>query len=115
MMKHFNGIEISQTRNNVSISSKTYLDMVFKNYDWNYITYTSLPMNPSNEFVRALDYAEPLKPTQRSKLNSTRFRYRAAIVELISTMITTRPKLSYPVVKLSQFATHQAAIHYYAV
>jgi hypothetical protein len=57
MMKHFNGIYISQSRTRVSISSKAYLDTVFKNYGWNDITPTSLPMNPSNEFVRALDSA----------------------------------------------------------
>jgi hypothetical protein len=57
MMKHFNGIDIYQSRTRVYISSKTYLDTVFKNYDWNDITPTSLPMNPSNEFVHALDSA----------------------------------------------------------
>jgi hypothetical protein len=35
-------------------------------------------MNPSNEFVHALDYVDPLDPTQRFKIDSTRFRYRAA-------------------------------------
>jgi hypothetical protein len=50
-----------------------------------------------------------------SCLDNTRFRYRAAIGELIWLMITTRPELSYPVVKLSQFATSPATIHYDAV
>jgi hypothetical protein len=75
MMKYFNGIDISQSRTHVSISSKTYLDTVFKTYGWTDITPTLLPMNPSNEFVRALDSAEPLEPTQLSRLNSTQFRY----------------------------------------
>jgi hypothetical protein len=79
MMKHFNVIAISQSRTCVSISRKTYVDIVFKNYDWNAITPTTLPMNPSNEFVHALDSAETLKATQRSKLDSTELRYRAAI------------------------------------
>jgi hypothetical protein len=69
-------------------------------------------MNPSNEFVRALDSAEPLDPSEWSCLDNTCFRYRAAIGELIWSMITTRPELSYPVVKLSQFATIPATIHY---
>jgi hypothetical protein len=30
-------------------------------------------------------------------------------------MITTRPEFSYPVVKLSQFSTNPATIHYDAV
>jgi hypothetical protein len=32
MMKHFNGIDVYQSRTHISISSKTYLDTVFKNY-----------------------------------------------------------------------------------
>jgi hypothetical protein len=116
-MKHFNGIDVSQSRTHISISSKAYLDTVFKNYGWKDIKTTSLPMNPSNEFVRALDSAEPLDPSGRSRLDNTRFRYRyrATIGELIWPMITTRPELSYPVVKLSQFATSPDTIHYDAV
>jgi hypothetical protein len=115
MMKHFNGIDISQSRTHISISSKTYLDTVFKNYGWTDLTPTSLPINASNELVRALDSAESLDPSERSRLDNTRFRYHAAIGELIWSMITTRPELSYPVVKLSQFATSPATIHYDAV
>jgi hypothetical protein len=115
MMKHFNGIDIYHSRTHISISSKTYLDTVFKNHGWKDLTPTSLPMNPSNEFARALDSAEPLDPSERSRLNNTRFRYRAAIGELIWPIITTQPEFSYPVVKLSQFATSPATIHYDAV
>jgi hypothetical protein len=82
---------------------------------WNDITPISLLMNPSNEFMHALDYAEPLKSMHRSQLDSNRFRYRAATGELIRPMIMTRPELSYPIVKLSQFATNPATIYYDAV
>jgi hypothetical protein len=113
MMKHFNGSDISQSQShtNISISSKTYLDTVFNNYGWNKITPTPLPMNPSNDFIRTLDSAEPLEPTNYSRLVSTGFRYRAAIGELIWFMITTCPELSYPIIKLSQFAFNPATIH----
>jgi hypothetical protein len=50
MMKHFNGIDVSQSRTHISISSKTYLYTVFKNDGWAYLNPTPLPMNPSNEF-----------------------------------------------------------------
>jgi hypothetical protein len=115
MLKHFNGIDVSQSRTHISISSKTYLDTVFKKYGWTDLTPTSLPMNPYNEFVRALDSAEPLEPSERSLMDNTRFRYRAAIGELIWPMTTTRPELSYPIIKLSQFVTSPATIHYDAV
>jgi hypothetical protein len=47
MMIHFNGIDVSQFRTHISISTKTYLDTVFNNNGWD-LTPTSLPMNPSN-------------------------------------------------------------------
>jgi hypothetical protein len=88
---------------------------VFKNYGWKDLTPTSLPRNPSNEFVRALDSDGPLDPSECSRPDNTHFRYRAAIGKLIWPMITTRPELSYPVVKLSQFSTSPATIHNDAV
>jgi hypothetical protein len=115
MMKNFNIINISQSTTPISISSKTYLDTVFKNYKWDDIVPTSLPVNPSNEFVRALDSEIPLERAQRTKTDNGRFRYRTATGELIWPMMTTRPELSYPVVKLSQFASSPASIHYDAV
>jgi hypothetical protein len=114
MMKHFNGIDVSQSRTHIPISTKTYLDTVFNSYGWN-LTPTSLPMNPSNGCVRALDDATPLDPVERTRADNTRFRYRAAIGELIWPMITTRPEISYPVVKLSQFSSNPAKVHYDAV
>jgi hypothetical protein len=47
MMRDLNGIVISQSHTNISISSKTYLDTVFNNYGWNDITPMSLPMSLS--------------------------------------------------------------------
>jgi hypothetical protein len=62
-----------------------------------------------------LESSIPLEPAQRSKTNNGHFHYRAAIGELIWSMITTRPELPYPVVKLSKFASSQASIHYDAM
>jgi hypothetical protein len=57
----------------------------------------------------------PLDPVERTRADNTRFRYRAAIGELIWPMITTRPEISYPVVKLSQFSSNPAKAHYDAI
>jgi hypothetical protein len=89
--------------------------MVFNNYGWNNVTPASLPMNPSNEFIQALDSSEPLERNHRARIDSTCFRYHAAIAKLIWPMITTRPELSYPVVKLRQCSINPATIHYDAV
>jgi hypothetical protein len=72
-------------------------------------------MNPSNEFIRALYSAEPLEPNQHFELDSTCFGYRGAMIELSWTMKTTCPELSYPIVKLSKFATNPDTIHYDAL
>jgi hypothetical protein len=111
IMKHFNRIYISQSTTHISISSKTYLDTVFKKYEWDDILPTPLPMNPFNEFVRELDSEILLEPAKHSKTNNDSFCYRASIGELIWPMITTRPELLYPMVKLSQFASSPASIH----
>jgi hypothetical protein len=89
-MKYCNGIDISQSTTLISISSKTYLDSVFKNYEWDDIVTTSLPTNPSNEFVRAVI---PLLSARRSKTDNGRIRYRATIGDLIWPMITAHPEL----------------------
>jgi hypothetical protein len=114
MMKHFSGIDVPQSWTHISISTKTYLDAVFNNYGWD-LTPTSLPMNPSNECVRALDDATPLDPIEPTRAKNTRFCYCAAIGEVVWPMITTRPEISYPVVKLSQFSSNPAKVHYDAV
>jgi hypothetical protein len=113
-MKHFSGIDRSQSQTHISISTKTYLDTVFNNYGWD-LTPASLPMNPSNEFVRALDDETPINPVERTRADNNHFRHCAAICELIWPMITTRPEILYPVVKLSQFSSNPAKVHYDAV
>ena len=44
-----------------------------------------------------------------------KFNYRQAIGELIFAMITCRPEISYPLIKLSQYASNPAQCHYEAV
>ena len=57
------------------------------------------------------------KPTQNEAkaLRETHFNYRRAIGEAIYAMVTCRPDISYAVIKLAQYSTNPAAIHYQAV
>jgi hypothetical protein len=114
MMKHFNGIDVSQYCTHISVSMKSYLDTVFTNYGWD-LTPTSLPMNPSNKCVHALDDATPFDSIERTRADNTHFCYRAATGELIWRMITTRPEIWYPDIKLSQFSPNPAKVHYDAL
>jgi hypothetical protein len=44
-----------------------------------------------------------------------KFNYRQAIGELIYAMVTCRPDISYPIIKLSQYSANPNEIHYKAV
>lgn len=43
------------------------------------------------------------------------FSYREALGEILFAMVTTRPDISFPVIKLSKFANNPAAEHYQAL
>ena len=104
LLHHFNGIDVVQARTHITISVERYLDTVLESHGWDNLLPLSLPMRPDNDFVKALDTAVPLEPDVRTQTDQLRFRYRGAIGELIWPMITTRPELAFPVVKLSQFS-----------
>jgi hypothetical protein len=73
-------------------------------------------MSSDSDHIRNLDTAEPpSSESDRDALEDGHFRYHGAIGELIWAMITCRPELSFPVVKLSQFSAHPAKVHYDAV
>uniref|UniRef100_A0A7S1VQI3 Reverse transcriptase Ty1/copia-type domain-containing protein n=1 Tax=Grammatophora oceanica TaxID=210454 RepID=A0A7S1VQI3_9STRA len=114
LLKHYNGVDILQTRNFITIHCGTYLDKLFESHGWNDLTPVSIPMKADNSYIRQLD-ATASTETERQLLETQRFRYRGAIGELIWAMVCCRPELSFPVVKLSQFSTTAADIHYDAV
>ena len=72
-------------------------------------------MNPDRTYLASLD--EPQESDEEPQALETRkgFSYRQAIGELIYAMVTTRPDISFPVIKLSQFSTKRRGIHYDAV
>ena len=116
LLTHYNGLDIIQTRDYITLHCGTYVRKLLANHGWTDMHPTSLPMSPDNAHVRSLDTAVlPATTTEHDALESRHFRYRGAIGELIWAMITCRPELSFPVVKLSQFSINPAHVHYLAV
>jgi hypothetical protein len=115
LLTNFNGIDMIQAHTHITISVEKYLTSVFDSHGWENITPMSLMMRPGNDFVKALDTAIPLDPEVRTETHRLRFRYHGAIGVLIWHMVTTRPELSFPVVKLRQFSATPAIFHYDAV
>ena len=114
LITHFNGIDFVQTKHYVTVHCGTYLSKVFERHGWEDLNGTQLPMQASNAHLRALDDAEPADPATLRGLQQIYFPYRRAMGELIWPMVTCRPEISFPVIKLSQFSTHPAEIHFKA-
>ena len=74
-----------------------------------------LPMNPDRTYLTKLDESAKHDDDPKAIEESKGFSYRQAIGELIYAMVTTRPDISFPVIKLAQFSTNPAGIHYDAV
>ena len=75
-----------------------------------------LPMDPSNKYQHQLENAQPLTPEEKHDIEKELgFTYRQAVGEIIYAMITCRPDVSFAIIKLSQYATKPASIHYTAL
>jgi hypothetical protein len=117
LLTHYNGFDIVQTGNYITLHCGSYIQKLLPNHGWSDMLHAKLlPMSSDNDHIRSLDTTVP--PTTDAghlALENGHFRYRGAIGELIWAMITCRPELSFPVVKLSQFSAHPAKINYDAV
>jgi hypothetical protein len=73
-------------------------------------------MISENTYMRKLENSTPLETKEIKKVeNEMGFGYRQGIGKLIYAMVTCRPDISYPVIKLSQYSTKPAKIHYEAI
>ena len=75
-----------------------------------------LPMNPDPTYNRKIEEAVPLTDPERNKLEKEYgFSYRQGVGELIYAMVTCRPDISFPLIKLSQYSANPAEIHFVAL
>ena len=73
-------------------------------------------MNAEPEFRKQMEQAEPASPAELKSLEKEfGFKYRQGIGELLYAMVTCRPDISFPVVKLSQYSVSPARIHFEAI
>ena len=74
-----------------------------------------LPMNPDRAFNRQIEEATPLTDNERDKIEQEYgFSYRQGIGELIYAIVTCRPDISFPLIKLSQYSANPAKMHFYS-
>lgn len=114
ILKHYNGVDIQQTRHFIHITAATYLTKVFERHGWTKLNSVILPMPADNSHVRALDSAVPLTDHDCLQLETDGPSFRMMMGELIWPMITCRPDIAFLVIKLSQFSNAPAALHFTA-
>ena len=120
-LTRYNGVDIVQTRNYIKLNNPTYLKKIIQEHRWmiedvNMPTFP-LPMTEEKEYLRQLETADaPTSEEDKTSLQmEMKFNYRQAIGELIFAMVTCRPDISFPLIKLSQYSANPARIHYEAV
>ena len=101
----YNGVDVQQTNKCIKLSNGTYIKKILKDKDIQieYSQHAPLPMNEDSTYNRTIENAEPLDGKELTAVeNKYGFTYRQAIGKLIYTIVTCRPDISFPLVKLSQ-------------
>ena len=121
LISRYNGIDVTQTHDYIKLHSKTYITKILTNHGWLTDIYKAhvqpIPMREDASYQTILDQAVgPTNENEQSELeNEMNFNYRNALGEALFAMITCRPDISFPVIKLSKFANNPAKVHYQAL
>ena len=120
ILDRYNGVDIKQTAHYIRLSCEVYIDKIIKGHNWitddMHSSRFPLPMDAESKFSRQMEEAvAPADHKAQIKLqHEMGIHYRQVIGELLYAMVTCRPDISYPVVKLSQYSITPAKEHYEA-
>lgn len=119
LIERFNGMDISQTKWYVKLSNRTYIRKILENKQHiltsKYHTYP-LPMHVDSEFAKQIEMDEPLSEHELKQVEKEfGFSYRQGIGEILYALVTCRLDVSFALIKLSQYSTKPARIHFEAV
>ena len=115
----FNGLNVTQTKDYIKISPESYLQRVMKRHNWmkNFPT-TNQPqaMKSDPDYLKDLDSDSAKDALEIDQFEKEfGFKYRAATGEIIFAMVTARPDISFPSIKLSQYNNNPGRKHFEAV
>ena len=122
LLTRYNGVDVDQRREYIQIYNTTYIDKILKGHkkSWmrdSHCHHQPIPMRSESSYVRNLEQAIPPETTlgKLSLQREMKMNYRQAVGELIYAMVTCRPDISFPLIKLSQYSTNPAREHYQAI
>ncbi len=119
----YNGLDIAQTRDYININCSTYLDKIsikhlstwMKNFDVPTGRLTPLPRKETFIKTFLLATGDPDHALQDKLAKEMGFGYQLGIGELIYAIVSSRPDISYAVVRCAQSSVFPHEIHYHAV
>ena len=117
----FNGVQIEQSSQYIKLHNTQYIETILDKHGWLNDNFKShqkpLPMRADNKYLETLENAEgPSNEKERKLLEKKMgFKYRTALGEALYTMVTCRPDISLPIMKLSQYSMNPAEAHYIAL
>ena len=100
-------IAIMARSTNDKIHCGTYIKKILNEHEWlNEHKHNSrypIPMKNESDFQKHLEMAQPstTEKAQQTLEKKMGFKYRRAIGEFLYAMVTCRPNISFPVIKLS--------------
>ena len=121
VINRFNGVDVQQSKHFIKIYNRTYINKILKDKNWleanipgNHTKY--IPMHNDTTYNKNIDLAKPIPESELSAVEKEfGFTYKQGIGELIYAMVSCRPDISYPLIKLSQYSTKPARLHFEAV
>jgi dUTP pyrophosphatase len=121
LLTRYNGVDVDQRREYIKIYNTTYVDKILNGHKtWlqeKPCHTLPIPMKSEATYIRTLEQAVP-PSTPRAQIRlqkEMQLNYRQAIGELIYALVTCRPDISFPLIKLSQYSTNPAREHYEAI
>ena len=104
IIDRFNGVDVSQTRQYIKISNKTYITKILqhKTFPKEHFNQHPIPMPDDKAYNRKIEEAPPLDTCVLKNMEQKYgYSYRQGVGELIYAMVTCCPDISYPIIKLS--------------
>ena len=121
LLTEYNGVDITQSRDAITISCPRYIQRVLKSHMWEADSKDPpdakcVPMT-ADSLTQLYSEVGPAEGTPEYKTLSDKmgFSYRTVLGELLYAYITCRPDIGYAVVTLSKFASSPAQFHYTAL
>jgi Reverse transcriptase (RNA-dependent DNA polymerase)./Integrase core domain. len=112
--KHFNGLDIVQTREGIQINCSTYIRKLQTAHGWNEVSKKPLePISPNK--VKELESTEgpPVDSKEGKALQKLNgFNYRGVVGEIVYAYIVAHPDYGFAVALLSHFNTCPSQCHY---